>query len=103
MPRKSLKYVPHECGVSKCSARKATQLLKLRPYNITVIYAFKLRDPARRVHFCNCFLQSIIEGQIDPQLTKAPVIYELLTTSIRTSPTNRLIDSSAKFMPRSQR
>jgi hypothetical protein len=47
----------------------ATQLLKLRPYKTTVIHTLLLRDPASRVHFCNLFLQSVIKGEIDPELT----------------------------------
>jgi hypothetical protein len=35
-PRKSLKYLAQETGVSKSSPRMATQLLKLRPYKTTV-------------------------------------------------------------------
>jgi hypothetical protein len=26
------------------------------------------RDPASRIHFCSWFLQSVVEGEIDPQL-----------------------------------
>jgi hypothetical protein len=26
------------------------------------------RDPSSRVHFCSWFLQSVVEGEIDPQL-----------------------------------
>jgi hypothetical protein len=29
----------------------------------------KLQDPASKVHFCSWFLQSVIEGEIDPHLT----------------------------------
>jgi hypothetical protein len=54
--------------VTKSSARTAAQLLKLRPYK-TVIHALHPRDQASRVHFCNWFLQSVVEGEIDPQLT----------------------------------
>jgi DNA-binding MurR/RpiR family transcriptional regulator len=38
-PRKSLKHLAQETGVSKSSARRATQLLKLRPYKTTLIHA----------------------------------------------------------------
>jgi hypothetical protein len=34
----------------------------------TVIHALQSRDPASRVHFCSWFLQSLVEGDIDPQL-----------------------------------
>ncbi|PSN42479.1 hypothetical protein C0J52_09800 [Blattella germanica] len=35
-PRKSLKRLAHETGVSEFSARNATKLLKLKPYKIPV-------------------------------------------------------------------
>jgi hypothetical protein len=38
-PRKSLKLLAQETGVSKCSSGTATQLLKLRPHKTTVIHA----------------------------------------------------------------
>jgi hypothetical protein len=38
-PRKSLKRLAQETGVSKSGARTATQLLKLGPYKTTVIHA----------------------------------------------------------------
>jgi hypothetical protein len=37
-PRISLQRLAQETGVSKGSARRATQLLKLRPYKTAVIY-----------------------------------------------------------------
>jgi hypothetical protein len=66
-PRKSLKHLA-KTGVSKSSARKATQLLQLRPYQTTAIQALQQRDPASRVHFCCWFLPSVVEGEIDPKL-----------------------------------
>jgi hypothetical protein len=68
-PRKLLKHLAQETGVSKSSARTAAQLLKLRPYKTTVIHALQQHDPASRVHFCSWFLQSVVKGEIDPQLT----------------------------------
>jgi hypothetical protein len=38
-PRKSLKHLAEETGVSKSSGKTATKLLKLRPYKTTVIHA----------------------------------------------------------------
>jgi hypothetical protein len=38
-PKKSLKCLPQDSGVSKSSTRSATQLLKLRPYRTAVIHA----------------------------------------------------------------
>jgi transposase len=37
-PRKSLKHLAQETGVSKSSARTAIQLLKLKPYKTTAIH-----------------------------------------------------------------
>jgi hypothetical protein len=68
-PRKSLKHLVQQTGVSKPNSRTATQLLKLRPYKTTVIHALQLCDPGSRVHFCSWFLQSVVEGEIDLQLT----------------------------------
>jgi hypothetical protein len=54
-PRKSLKRLAQEAGVSKFSARTATQLLKLRPYKTTVIHALQPRDPTIRFLFAFSF------------------------------------------------
>jgi hypothetical protein len=67
-PRKSLKRLAQETGMSKSSARRATQLLKLRPYK-TVIHSSQPLDPASRVYSCSWFLQSVVEGENGPQLT----------------------------------
>jgi hypothetical protein len=81
-PSKSLKRLAQETGLSKSSAKSTAQLLKLRPCKTTVIHTLHLRNAARRVHFCSWFLQSVIEGENDPQLTETafsapPVICEL--------------------------
>jgi hypothetical protein len=70
--RKSLKRLAQVTGVSKSSARRSTQLLKLRPYKTTVMHALQLRDPPSRVNLRCWFLQSIVEGEIDSQLTCCP-------------------------------
>jgi hypothetical protein len=67
-PRKSLKRLAQESGVSKSSARRATQLLKLRPRKTKAINALQLRNSPSRVYFCSWFLKSVVEGEIDPQL-----------------------------------
>jgi hypothetical protein len=64
-PRKSLERLAQETRVSKSSARR-TQLTKLRPYKIIVIHALQPRDTASSVHFCSWFLQTVVEGVIDP-------------------------------------
>jgi hypothetical protein len=68
-PRKSPKHLAQETGVSKSKARPATQMLKLRPYETTVIHGLQPRDPASMIHFCRCFLQSVVESGIDSKLT----------------------------------
>jgi hypothetical protein len=55
--------------VSKSSARRATQLLQLSPNKTAVIHSLQPHGPASRVHFWSWFLQSVIKGEIDPQLT----------------------------------
>jgi hypothetical protein len=66
---KSTIHLAQETGVSKSSARKATQLPKLRPYKITAIHSLQPRDPASSVHFCSWFPLSVVEDETDPQLT----------------------------------
>jgi hypothetical protein len=66
---KSLKRLAHETAVSKSSTRTATQVLKLRPYKTTVTHALQPRDLASRIDFRSWFLQSVVEGEINPQLT----------------------------------
>jgi hypothetical protein len=67
-PRKSLQRLAQEIGVQKSSARGATQLLKLRPYKTTILHALQSHDPDDMVKFYSWFLQSVVEGEIDPQL-----------------------------------
>jgi hypothetical protein len=67
-PSKSLKCLVQETGVSKSSARRATQLLKLRPYKTRLMPILQPHDPPRRVHFCNWSVQSVDEGVINLQL-----------------------------------
>jgi hypothetical protein len=68
IPRKSLKHIAQETGVSNSNARRTTQLLKLRPSK-TVSYTLQLLSPASRVYFCSWFLQSFIASEIDLQST----------------------------------
>jgi hypothetical protein len=44
-------------------------LLKLGPYKTTVIHALQPRDAASSVHSYSWFLQSVVESEVDPQLT----------------------------------
>ena len=54
-PRKSLSRLSQETDVSQFSAWKATTLLKLKPYKITVVQELQPRDTVSRVcDCCNC-------------------------------------------------
>jgi hypothetical protein len=53
IPRKSVKYLAQKSAVSKSSARRATQLLKIRPYKTTAIHALQPCDPVNKVHLCS--------------------------------------------------
>jgi hypothetical protein len=37
-------------------------------YKTTLVYALKEHDPIARIHFCNWFLQSVHDGEVDAQL-----------------------------------
>jgi hypothetical protein len=67
-PRKSPKRLAQKAGLSKSSARRAAQLQKLSLYRTTVSHALYPRDLAGRVNFFSWVLQSVVEGEIDPQL-----------------------------------
>jgi hypothetical protein len=55
-------------SVTKRSGRRATKLLQLRPCKASLVDAWKEHDPVARIHFCNWFLQSVYDGEVDPQL-----------------------------------
>ncbi len=38
-----------------CSLQKATHILKLNAYKVSVIHELKPGDPVERVNFCHCF------------------------------------------------
>jgi hypothetical protein len=50
-PRKLIKRLAQETGVSKTSARRATQLLKLRPYKTRVIHTLQPHNPVCEAYF----------------------------------------------------
>jgi hypothetical protein len=65
-PRKSLTRLAQETGVSKSSARTATQLLKLRPCKTTVIQ--HCSRTIQQAGFISAvgFYNLVAEGKIDP-------------------------------------
>jgi hypothetical protein len=68
-PLKSLRHLAQETGISISSAAKATKLLKLWQYKATVIHALQPCDLANKINFCNFFLQSVHDSEVDPHLT----------------------------------
>ena len=67
-PRKSLRRLAQEVGVSKTSVQHATKLLKLKPYKTRVVHQLLPTDDAGRRNFCNWYLQAIHDGVVDPML-----------------------------------
>jgi hypothetical protein len=68
-PRKLLKRPAPEIGVSKIVQEWQHNCWNLNPVKQQQsTEALQQRDPASRVHFCSWFLQSIVEGEINPQL-----------------------------------
>jgi hypothetical protein len=55
IPRKSLKRLAQETGVTTSGARTASTLLKLRSYKTTVIHALQPYDSASRFNFAIYF------------------------------------------------
>jgi hypothetical protein len=55
-------------SVSKMSGQKATNLLQLWSCKTLIVHALKEHDPVARIHFCNWFLRSVYDGEVDPQL-----------------------------------
>jgi hypothetical protein len=67
-PRKSLARSAQQAQVSKTTAWRATENLHLQLYKITQVQVIE-GDYGRRTHFCNCFLQAVHDGVLDPKLT----------------------------------
>jgi hypothetical protein len=69
-PRKPLNRLAQVTGVSKSSTKTATQLLKIRSYKARVIHG-RLADAQSNYQglIWQFVLQSVIEGELDPQLT----------------------------------
>jgi hypothetical protein len=58
-PKKSLRRLARQSGVSVGSAWTATKLLHICPYKITVVPEIKPVDYEKRVRFCNWFINHI--------------------------------------------
>ena len=47
------------------SVQRATKLLKLKPYKITVVHALHQPDPSKTLRFCNWVLEKVNSGELD--------------------------------------
>jgi hypothetical protein len=65
-PKKSLRRLALQCGVSKSAAHVLTKLLKLKPYRTTVIHQFLPPDAEARINHCRWFQHSVYDGMADP-------------------------------------
>jgi hypothetical protein len=64
-----LRRLAQQSGVSVVSAWKATKLLHIRLYKITVVPEIKPVEFEKRARFCNWFISHVHDGLIDPRLT----------------------------------
>jgi transposase len=60
-PRKSLTRRSSQLGISYGSCQKAAKKLKMFPYKVKVVQELKESDPAKRLEFCQWFLEFIQE------------------------------------------
>lgn len=67
-PTKSLHLLAVQCGVSKASVQRATELLKLRPYKIRAVQQLFPLDWEARSRYCRWFQESVANGILDPEL-----------------------------------
>ena len=87
-PQKSLRRLAQETDISKASAWKATKLLKLKSYKVTVVQELLPRDNQSRLSFFNWILRNVNAGTIDPRLiifsdeARFHVMYHHRTTDI---------------------
>jgi hypothetical protein len=68
-PRRFLRRLAQQSRVSVGCAWKATKLLHIRPYKITVVPEIKPVDYQKRDRFCNWFINHVHDGLIGPKLT----------------------------------
>ena len=68
-PNKSLKLLSQESGVSLSSVKRATKLLKLKPYKVPVVHPLHQPDPNKRLRFCNWVLEKVNSGKLDAKET----------------------------------
>ena len=65
LPQKYLKRLSQETGVSVPSVQRATKLLNLKPYKITVVHALHQPHPNKRLQFFNWVLEKVNSGEQD--------------------------------------
>ena len=62
-PKKSLRQLAWQCGIS------ATKALHLKPYHTTDVHKISETDNCSRTWFCNWLMNTVVDGQVDSQLT----------------------------------
>jgi hypothetical protein len=67
-PRKYLRRLSQETGVSIVSACKASKVIKFRPHRVRVVHELKPADAPQTIRFCNWMLKNVYDGLVDPQL-----------------------------------
>ena len=67
-PNKSVRRVAQQVGISKTSVHRATKILKLKPYRVSIVQQLQPRDDQARINFCNWILQHIVDGIVNPHL-----------------------------------
>ena len=59
-PSSSIRQVASQTGISKSSAQRMLRYDRgLKPYKVTLVQTLKEDDPARRVEFCEWFLETL--------------------------------------------
>ena len=59
-PQKSLWHLGQQSGISTHSAYKATKLLHLKPYIISVVQELRPQNPIKRLHFLKLYFTELI-------------------------------------------
>ena len=63
--QKSLRRLAQETEILMTSVRRATKLLKLKPYKLTGMHELLQHDHTERFNFCNWILQNVHDGIIE--------------------------------------
>lgn len=67
-PKKSIRRLAQQAGVSRTTCHRVLKSLKMRPYRVTCVQELKQPDKAKRIHYCRWLLSMIEEELLDPLL-----------------------------------